>query len=322
MTQVSGTTTSYKVGSGGGNREDLGDKLWDLFADESWALSNLDKTTATGVNHEIMLDTLAAAGANAQLEGDDASYTTLVNPVRVGNYCQIFRKTFMVSGTQEVVSKAGRSKEATRQSMKKMRELKNDIEYALVRNQGSTAGLYASARLLGSMESWITQQTKATTTAAAASAGWQTSIVTAPVDGSTTGPLGETELKTALQSAWAAGGNVTTILVGPTQKNRIDTFSGIATRFIEANPRQQTAIMGAANLYKSSYGTHNIVLHRHVRSSVVLCLDPEYWAVSYLRRPFMEKLAKTGDAEKYQMVAELTLESRNANASSKVVACS
>jgi hypothetical protein len=36
----------------------------------------------------------------------------------------------------------------------------------------------------------------------------------------------------------------------------------------------------------------------------------------------MEKLAKTGDAEKYQMVAELTLESRNANASSKVVACS
>jgi hypothetical protein len=52
----------------------------------------------------------------------------------------------------------------------------------------------------------------------------------------------------------------------------------------------------------------------------VLCIDPDYWAVAYLRRPFMETLAKTGDAEKKQMLAEFSLVCRNSFASSKVVA--
>jgi hypothetical protein len=58
-----------------------------------------------------------------------------------------------------------------------------------------------------------------------------------------------------------------------------------------------------------------------MRTSVVLALDPSYWAVAFLRRPKMEELAKTGDGEKRQIVSEFTLVSRNHNASAKVVAC-
>ena len=68
----------------------------------------------------------------------DAS--AIVPPVRYGNRTQILGKTFLVSRTQERVSKAGRASEAARESMKQMRELKRDMEYAFTRNQISTAG--------------------------------------------------------------------------------------------------------------------------------------------------------------------------------------
>lgn len=321
MAIVTGTTSTFSIGSGGGNREDLEDSIWSLYADETFALTNFDKTEATGVYHEWLTDALASPGANIQLEGDDDSYSTLVSPTRVGNYCQIFKKTFIVSGTQEKVKKAGRATEAARESIKKMREMKNDIEYAIVRNAASSAGGTGTGRSLASMESWITQQTKATTTASAATTGFSGGVVVAPTDGTTTAALTEAALKTALQSSWAAGGNPATILVGATQKNVIDTFTGVATRFVDVGRTNQASITGSANLYVTSYGTHKVVLHRHVRSSVVLCVDPEYWGIAYLRKPFMEKMAKTGDADKYALRAELTLVSRNHAASSKVVAC-
>ena len=87
------------------------------------------------------------------------------------------------------------------------------------------------------------------------------------------------------------------------------------------SPNFHASITGSANVYVTSYGTHRVQLHRHVRSSVVLCIDPDYWAIGYLRRPFMEKLAKTGDADKYAMRAELTLVSRNHKANAKVIGC-
>jgi hypothetical protein len=321
MAIVSGTTNTYSVGTAGGNREDLEDSIWNLYADESWSITNLDAVDAESTNHEWLLDNLAAASSNIQLEGDDDAYTTLVSPTRVNDYCQNFKKTFIVSGTQEKIKKAGRSKEAARESIKKMRELKNDIEFTIVRNQASSAGGAATGRSMASMESWITQQTKATSTASAATTGFSSSVVVAPSDGTTTGALTEAVLKTALSSSWAQGGNPSVILTGAVQKAVIDTMAGIATRFVDVGKTNQATITGSANLYVTSYGTHKVVLHRHVRSSVVLCLDPDLWGLAYLRRPFMEKMAKTGDADKYAIRAELTLVCRNHAASSKVVAC-
>lgn len=321
MATVTGTTITYGVGTGGGLREDLEDTIWDLFAEDTWALTNLDKVDANATYHEWMTDALVAAAANLQLEGDDAAYVSIVSPTRVGNYQQISRKTFLVSRTLEAVAKAGRKRESARQLMKQMRELKTDMELALVTNQASSAGGATTARASAGMESWITQQTKSTTTASAATTGFSGGVVVAPTDGTTTAALTEAALKAALQSAWAQGGNVTTILAGATQKNVIDQFTGIATRFVDNSRTQQAAIIGAANLYVTSFGTHTIRLHRYVRSSVVLCLDPEYWAVSFIDRPFKEELAKTGDGRKYQLLTEFGLVSRNHKASAKVVAC-
>lgn len=322
MAQLTGTTDTYRVGTAGGNREDLEDVIWDLFADETWALTTLDKVDADAAYHEHLLDALVAPTTNRQIEGDDAAYVTIVAPTRVGNYQQISRKTFLVTRTQEKIAKAGRKRESARQLMKQMRELKNEMEYALVRNQASSTGGSATARSTASMESWIADnEVLATTTSSATTAGFASGVVAAPTDGSTTGALTEGALKSALEAAWTDGGNVTTVLVGTAQKTAIDGFTGVATRFVDVDKTSQATIIGAANVYVSSYGRHTVRLHRHVRASVVLCLDPEYWAVSFLDRPFKEELAKTGDGKKYQILTEFGLVSRNEKASAKVVSC-
>ncbi len=326
MAQVSGTTQTF---DSAGLREDLEDVIWDLFPNDTWALSNLDKVDATAVFHEWQLDSLDAATVNRQTEGNDAAYLTVAAPTRIGNYCQISSKWFLISGTLEAVKKAGRKSEVARQAMKKMRELKRDMEKVLVGNQGSSAGSDAVPRSCAGMEACIASTDnsgnglKATTTAGGCTAAFAANVFTTPTDsGSTTGALSLTIFNQALQEAWTDGGDPRIVLAGVTQKTAIDGFTSIATRMVDIERKQQAVIHNAANVYVSDYGIHTVLLHRYMRTSVVLCLDPDYWATAFLRRPKMEELAKTGDGEKRQIITEFTLVARNPNSSAKVASCS
>lgn len=344
MAQFSGTTWTNSVAGSltqaTNNREDIEDIIFELDPMDTWALSNLPRVKATGVYHEWLSDDLAAAATNRQHEGAEAAATTATPARRLGNWCQISEKVFAVSDTLEAVDKVGRKSEIGRLGTKLLKELKRDIESALVTNQGSSGGGggalggTGTARSSAGIESWIGNGTTTTTqgeasnvvaatsTSGATSPGFASGAVTAPTDGTTTGALTEGQLKAALEGAWEDGGDPRVILVGSRQKKVIDAFSGIATRFVDSAPRAQATIIGAANMYVSSFGSpHMVMLSRYVRSSVVLCIDPEYWAVAFLRGFRTTPLAKTGDAEKRLINTEFTLVCRNPKASSKVVAC-
>jgi len=325
---LTGTTQTYGVGSAGGNREDLEDVIWELDPLESYCLTNFDRVDANATLHEWEMDVLVAAGSNINAEGLDGAFTSIVSPTRAGNYTQIFKKEFLVSGTQEVVAKAGRKSEVMRQVKKQMKELKNDMEYAIVRNQASSAGGATTGRSLGSIESWIASTdnsgngVRATTTASSSNAGFGSGVVAAPTDGTTTGALTEAQFKLGLQLAYVQGGKDNVILAGPAQKIAISAFSGITTKQTQIpNNNTRATILSSADMYVSEFGFHKLILHRHVRASVVLQLDPDYWAVAFLRKPFMEELAKTGDGHKRAIRSEVTLVSRNQLASAKVTAC-
>jgi hypothetical protein len=344
VAQATGTTWTNSIAGSitqaTNNREDLEDVIFMLDPMDTWALSNLDRVEASGVFHEWLADSLAAAAANRQIEGADVAHTTAIPARRLGNWTQISFKEFAVSDTLEAVEKAGRKSERERLGVKLLKELKRDIEFAIVGNQGSSGGAggaqggTATARSSAGMESWIGNGTTtltqneasnvvaATTNSAnATSPGFASGAVAAPTDG-TTGPLTEGQLKAALEGAWADGGDPRVILVGSAQKKVIDAFSGIATRFVDSAPNKQAAIVGAANMYVSSFGSpHMIVMSRYVRPTVVLCIDPDYWAVAFLRKFNTIPLARTGEAEKRLIRAEWTLVSRNNAASAKVVGC-
>ncbi len=340
MTVLTNTTNTFGVSSTGGIREDLEDVIWDLFPEDTWAVSNLDKIDATAPTHEWLGQTLAAAAANIQVEGDDATFTSLTSPTRFGNYLQILSKTFLVSDTLEATKKAGRGSEVARGAMVKMRELKRDLEYAVTRNAIATAsGTGATGRSMAGMETWIggafnnTTTTGTTITASTAVRATTTADTcttpaittatppgTAPTDGTTTGALTLTVLSLALQGAWSNGGNPSVIIASPNNKTNIDSFTSIATRFVDVDAATQSPIIGAANVLVSDYGRHTVVLHRYCRTVTCMAIDPNYWAIAFLRRPMARELARTGDGTKYQIITEATLVARNWQSSGKVVA--
>ena len=335
------TNTSLTQGSftsASGVREDLEDQIWDLFPEDTYFVSNSDKIDAQATTHEWLAQQLAAAAANIGVEGDDASFTSLTPAARFGNYLQILSKTFLVSDTLEAVKKAGRGSEVARGAMVKMRELKRDLEYTCIRNQAASAGGATTGRSMGGMELWITgykDNAVTTTTVTASTAVRSTTTAdtcttvpitsgtpgaTAPTDGTTTAALTVTNLNLALQGAWSNGGNPGVILATANNKTLIDGFTSIATRFVDVDASTQSPIIGAANVYVSDFGRHTVVLNRYGRSSVLLCLDMNSWALAFLRRPMARELARTGDGTKYQIITEATLVCRNQQASSKVVA--
>ena len=201
--------------------------------------------------------------------------------------------------------------------MKAGKEMKRDMEYAIVRNQASSAGGAATARSSAGMESWITNRVLATGSTAGSTPGFSGGLVAAPTDG-TAVTFVEADLKSALQLAWLDGGEPSTILMSATNKSRFSGFSGIATKFNNVQGTTQATITGAADVYVSDYGNHTVKLDRFMRDAAVLCIDPGYVGLASLRPLSKEELAKTGDSTKYLLTAEYALVVQNPDAHAKV----
>jgi hypothetical protein len=125
-------TNSY---TGKGIAESFEDIIFDISPEDTPLLSMAKRMSAGQTYHQWQVDALAAANTNANVEGDDASFSTLAATTVLGNYTQISRKTVQISNTYDVVRKYGRKSEVAYQLMKAGKEMKRDMEYALVRNQ-------------------------------------------------------------------------------------------------------------------------------------------------------------------------------------------
>ena len=301
---------TYQTYTAIGQREDLSDVIYNISPTDTPLLNTLARSKATAVYHEWQTDSLAAATtANAAVEGADATDATMSPTTRLGNYTQIVQKTIKIAGTLEAVDKAGRKSEKAYQLSKASAELKRDIEAILTANQGKSAGTSSAARTMGSMLSWLQTNTN------------KSSGTTAGVDPTTAGTstrtdgtqraFTETILKDVIQKVYSSGGNPKILMVGPYQKQVVSSFAGIAAQRFMAPSDGPTTIIGAADVYMSDFGTISVVPNRFMRTRDALVLDPEYAAVAYLRPFATNELAKAGDAEKTQILAELTLEMRN-----------
>ena len=311
---------TFKTYEAVGNREDLSDVIYNISPVETPFVSMAGRSKAKARSHEWQTDSLAAAATNQAIEGDDATNNTATPTVRVNNRTQILTKVVGISGTQDAVDKAGRKSEMAYQIAKRGKELKRDLEYALVRNQGSTSGASGSAPTMASVESWLsTNKTSlGATVAAATTPGFASTGTVAPTDASVAGTFTKAGLDAIIQACWTSGGSPRIIMVGPYNKRQLSGFAGIATLYKEVPGMNQGTIVGGADVYVSDFGEHTVVPNRFSRDQTALVLDMDYWAVAYLR-PFAQyPLAKTGDAERRQLLVEATLESRNEAASGKV----
>lgn len=314
MTIASGTLLTF---SAIGNREDLADQIYNISPTDTPFMGSIPSNKATAVKHEWQTDTLAAVDtSNAQLEGDEYTFSTPAVTTRCNNYTQISSKTVSVSGTQDAVNKAGRTREMVYQLMKRSKELKRDMEAIMTGNQaqvGSGANS-TTARAMLSLCGWYT------TNVSRGSGGASGNGTTTAATDATTGvrALNEALMKSTLQSTFTNGGDVDLIMAGPFNKQVISSFAGNVTKIQDISKSMGT-LDTAIDVYKSDFGTHKIVCNRFSRDRDLHLLTTDLWAVSYLRPMQTKDIALTGDSTKAAITVEYTLEARN-QAGSGIVA--
>lgn len=283
-------------------REDLLDVLTNIDPTEDRLFKLFGKTTAYNTLHEWPTKTLESVGDNAQAEGADAPTDASNNPTRLANITQIFSKTAVVSGTEQAVVQAGFSDRMALEIVDKMKAMSNDIEYALVRGSiasGNASTAAASARRLKGIKNWITTNS-------------------VNHSGAT---LTETLFNDQLEDVWDQGGRANVAVTSMKGKRRISGFTAGSTKNVDAEDKK---LVNSVSVYESDAAeTVRLYAHRYVTMSGdygttatpgfdVITLQDDLWKVAILqgRSPKTVDLARNGDAERKQIITELTLESR------------
>lgn len=297
-------TGTFRTNDAVGNREDLTDAIYDISPTQTPFMNSIGRTTASAILHEWQTDSLAAAAANSELEGFDVTGQTSTATTRVTNYCQIMSKDVVVSRTQRSITSAGRRDEFPYQVAKRGRELKRDMEFGMLANNGQNAGNDASARIMRGMPSWLDTNTNF------ANCGADAAAITAGRTDATIAirALTETLVEDVLEKGFESGGEPTMLMVSGVNKQVVSDFTG------RAQARQSiaaTTIQAAADLYAGDFGNLQVVPNRFQRKRDVFLVDPDMAAVAFLDPILMEDLAKTGDADKKLIVTEFTLEVKN-----------
>jgi len=287
-------------------RESLLDIVVNIDPTEHQLVSGLQRSSATNTLHEWVEDTLETVGDNAQNEGADAPADVATDPTRRQNITQIFAKTAKVTGTAKAVNRVGGDRMAY-EITNKIKALKNDIEFALVRGSiasgaASTGG--TNARRLKGIKNWF--DGTATTN-------------TANYSGAT---LTETVLNDMFETVWNnSAKEVNAVYTTMKGKRRISSFTAGNTKNVNADDKR---LVNAVDVYQSDAAKMvKLFAHRFVTMAGdytttatpgfdVLALNEGSWAIAYLsgREPKTVDLAKTGDADSKQIVTELTLEAR------------
>jgi hypothetical protein len=250
-------------------------------------------------------DTLTAGNAlfmvaDAALEGADVSGDITVPRSRKTNYCQIFKKDVIVSGTMQAVNKLGGiGDEYEHQKMQRLREAVRDLEKATIRGKlsGNTIGGSAVANTRTMKGLWATISTNA----------------------SSVSSLDQPRLDDAIKLAWDSGGETDLIVVDANWKRVIDGWNDSRTEVMQGGG-QDERYHRRITFYEGTFGSHQVVLDRWMPAYSLMVLDRNRCHVVPLQgRSFRhETVSKTGDSQKGMVLGEYTVEAKNEEGMSKV----
>lgn len=310
-------TNTFRTTNAVGNREELSDVVSRITPEDTPIYSLIEKGKCVSVHPEWETDELAAPGANAREEGEDYTFDAITPPARLGNYTQILRKDWIISGTQEVVDEAGKVQKRKYQKLKKGVEIRKDVEFALV---STTASVGGATRNLGSINTWTI--TNVSRGAAGTNGGFNsgTGLTVAPGAG-TQRAFTKTILDTVMQTGYTSGANFRHVVVSPYVKSVFVTFmsdTNVASfRYAVSKGGERNTIIATADYYEGPFGTVMIQPNRVMAGSATLArnaffIDTDFLEFEWLRKIQEDKeVAKTGDADKGVIIGEGTLKVKN-----------
>lgn len=261
------------------------------------AVSGTSATVTRGYGGSSAVTHAAAAVwdiiANARPQGMDAPADESTTRSLVSNFTQIFSKGVKITGTAEAIDHAGLNSESQYQVMMRLKELKRELDRTCI--LGMKAGGDVGASTYGTMGGLLEF------------IGFGGGNVRGTAE-----TLTPSVLNTMAKDVFDDGGVPSIVLVSGLQKQKISAF--------DAEFRRSTFDAMRAGYTVEEFVTDlgvnlRVIVDRWVPSDVAFVLDGSRIKILPLkgRSFFLEKLAKTGDAEKWQIVGEYTMEIRNAN---------
>lgn len=287
-------TTAYSYDNNA-QREDLLDLITNIYPTETQLVSGLGQTTADSIRHEWLTDTLDTPGANAAVEGADATYRTLTQPTRLINYTQILTKAYRVSGTDRTGDKAKIDDRLTYERGKALRSWKNDFEYAAMRGT-LVCGTGSAARSMKGVKKWLSGNNYTSMSGTS---------------------MTESNLNDWFQNVWDDGVEVNAIYAPMYLKRKISNFTANSTKNVNAVDRR---LVNAVDIYQADAAQMvKLFPHRYVTVSGdtnydLVGINEDFFKLSFYRKPKTEPLAKTGDADKEWVIGEVTMECRHQDA--------
>jgi hypothetical protein len=291
-----------------GIREDLSELLSDISPTETPFYTRCAKTSAKNTYVEWQTTTLQDAELNAHIEGADSG-AEFNKTERVGNYTQIGKRGFRVSQTVQAVDTAARDKEYAYQALQKGKELKRDLEVALLGAQGRDAGSGASPRVMCGVGGWISTNTAGDATFPTAGDGSGGFVA------GTGAAFNQDDFDELLETLWTEGGQPDRVYL------RADLMSAaVAALAGNNNQRGQIAateekVVNSMVRYQTPWGLLTFVPSRLMPAGSIYVVESNKWKVATLRGWKQQKLAQTGDSMHGHVVGEHTLISENEAAS-------
>lgn len=306
MAVPAGTTVTYTTDYDSNLKPSVDENIGLFAPTDTPFLASIGRSKAKQRLEEWLEDDLEAAGENAQVEGSDAVIEESRPAERMGNYTQIFKKAFGISGTLEAVDKYGRSSEVNRVSGLKTKELGRDMEWAFLNGEKS-AGSSTAPRKMDGVFQFVDRTTGAFNDFGGTFAE--------------TNHLVESLFVDAMQGVWEQGGNLTTCLAPAEQKRKISAFNQ-NNRITYNDKADAKRVVAVVELYQSDFGVVEVIPARFIEPEKqedvfydrVLLYDKRVMERMTLRPIKREQLAKTGDSERYQILGEHTLKCRTRKA--------
>lgn len=227
--------------------------------------------------------------SDAALEGADVTGDISRPRVRRSNYCQIFKKDVIISGTVQAVTQLGGiTDELDYQKQNRMKEAIRDLEKAAI--QGKVSG-----NSIGSSTAYRTMK------------GIWDHIVT---NSTSTGTISPTILDDVIKLAWNQGaGDLNLIIADANWKRVIDGWN--VSRVLVSNDSE--TYHRRITMFEGTFGVHEVILGRWMPNNSLMVLSTQRVKVIPLRgRSFTyQDVAKTGDSMKGMVLGEYTVEVKN-----------
>lgn len=275
-------------------REDLRDVIADVSPVETPLFSMAGSVAAKSVKHEWMNDSLAAESAAGHGEGVAHTSAVVTRPSRVENWCQILRKDYSISDTQEAVDTAGFSSSFNFQTVKALKEVARNTEMAMIQSTAVTTNSAATPMAMDGLATFI--QTNVTTNTALAASLMQANL-------------------SALQEVVfdSSGLQPNVCLLSATHKRAVSTFYTSITKEVgNVSKTLGQSIMSVV----TDFGDVNFVMTRYGRTINATTKELYLFPRSQVNKAWLmgtkaERQARDGDITPGMVMHQLTLEVLN-----------